>query len=301
MKTVEADTIDFSAEAGKFSSPLSQIPPAQVPALAPEPTTILNIIDRASRDPSVDIDKMERLIAMQERVQSRQAQVEYDNAMRAAQEGMTRIRADADNPQTRSKYATYGALDRAIRPAYTANGFSLSFGTGAAPADCVRVECCIAHIGGHREMRHIDMPADGKGAKGGDVMTKTHATGAAVTYGKRYLLNMIFNIAIGNDDDGNGANGDSDVESLGTGPRGEDGKLLSTYDVAKNARAKDIADRIVQSLNLSTNKEVAKELWAAEQVVPPKKRQAPLDWLRENAPGQFKRVQTCYENVVGLE
>jgi hypothetical protein len=52
------------------------------------------------------------------------------------------------------------------------------------------------------------MPADGKGAKGGDVMTKTHATGAAVSYGQRYLLKMIFNLAVGEvDDDGNGASG----------------------------------------------------------------------------------------------
>jgi hypothetical protein len=52
------------------------------------------------------------------------------------------------------------------------------------------------------------MPADGKGAKGNDVMTKTHATGSAMSYGSRYLLKLIFNIAIGqDDDDGNGAGG----------------------------------------------------------------------------------------------
>ena len=49
------------------------------------------------------------------------------------------------------------------------------------------------------------MPADGKGAKGGDVMTKTHAHVSATSYGKRVLLGMIFNIATGNDDDGNAA------------------------------------------------------------------------------------------------
>lgn len=46
------------------------------------------------------------------------------------------------------------------------------------------------------------MPADGKGAKGGDVMTKTHAAGSAMSYGQRYLLKMIFNLAVGDDDDG---------------------------------------------------------------------------------------------------
>ena len=50
------------------------------------------------------------------------------------------------------------------------------------------------------------MPADGKGAQGRDVMTRTHATGSAVSYGRRYLLLMIFNIAVGGeDDDGNAA------------------------------------------------------------------------------------------------
>jgi hypothetical protein len=49
------------------------------------------------------------------------------------------------------------------------------------------------------------MPADGKGAKGGDVMTRTHAAGSAFSYGQRYLLKLIFNIATGEDDDGNAA------------------------------------------------------------------------------------------------
>jgi hypothetical protein len=49
------------------------------------------------------------------------------------------------------------------------------------------------------------MPIDTKGARGGDVMTRTHATGSAYTYGKRYLLIGMFNLAIGDDDDGNTA------------------------------------------------------------------------------------------------
>jgi hypothetical protein len=50
------------------------------------------------------------------------------------------------------------------------------------------------------------MPVDGKGAKGNDVMTKTHAFGSGASYGMRYLLKMIFNVAVGeDDDDGNGA------------------------------------------------------------------------------------------------
>jgi hypothetical protein len=56
------------------------------------------------------------------------------------------------------------------------------------------------------------MPVDGKGARGGDVMTKTHAMGSGVSYGMRYLLRMIFNLAIDYDDDGNAAGGGAKLE-----------------------------------------------------------------------------------------
>ena len=81
---------------------------------------------------------------------------------------------------------------------------SLSFSHADCPkADCVRV-VCYASLRAYTRMYQMDMPCDGKGAKGGDVMTKTHATAAADSYAKRYLIKDIFNIAIGEyDTDGN--------------------------------------------------------------------------------------------------
>lgn len=163
------------------------------------------MIQRAASDPTVDTDKMERLVAMRERNMALGAEQAFNTAMSAAQTETGRISADGNNPQTKSKYATYGKLDAALRPIYTKHGFALSFDTGeGGPAEYVRVVAHVSHIGGHTRSYHADMPADGKGAKGGDVMTKTHATGAAMTYGMRYLLKMIFNVAIGDEDrDGN--------------------------------------------------------------------------------------------------
>lgn len=177
----------------------------EVPVVVADAATIMQIIARAASDSSIDIDKLERLAGMYERMTDRQAVQAFGAAMSAAQGEMGRVAADANNPQTKSKYASYAALDRELRPIYTRHGFSLSFGTGdGAPSDYVRVTCTVAHAEGHREPYHVDMPADGKGAKGGDVMTKTHATGAAMTYGQRYLLKLIFNIAVGDDNDGSG-------------------------------------------------------------------------------------------------
>ncbi len=170
--------------------------------------SFLSLVERAARDPSVDVGKMERLLDMAEKIHARKAESEYDQAMNAAQAEMRPVAQDSENPQTRSRYASYGAMDGALRPIYTQHGFSLSFGTKASVIDRVTVTCRVSHRAGHTERVEIDMPADGKGARGNDVMTKTHATGSAVSYGMRYLLKMIFNVSIGEyDDDGNAAGG----------------------------------------------------------------------------------------------
>lgn len=167
--------------------------------------SLLEVIAKAARDPNVDIDKMERLLQMQERVQARDAETAFNQSLNAAQAEMRPIAANASNPQTKSRYATFDKLDRVLRPIYTEHGFSLSFDEGDSPkSEHVRVLCYVSHVGGHTRTYHRDMPADGKGAKGGDVMTKTHAAGAAGSYGARYLLKGIFNVAVGEeDDDGN--------------------------------------------------------------------------------------------------
>ncbi|HVZ60661.1 MAG TPA: ERF family protein [Terriglobales bacterium] len=169
-----------------------------------QPTSLLEVISRAASDPNTDVEKLERLMMMMERVEARNAERAFNEAMGAAQEEIKPVAADASNPQTKSKYASYPALDKAIRPIYTKHGFALSFDTGRdAPTDHVRVLCYVSHKVGHSRTYQTDMPADGKGAKGGDVMTKTHAAGSAMSYGQRYLLKLIFNIAVGDDDDGN--------------------------------------------------------------------------------------------------
>jgi hypothetical protein len=172
----------------------------------PETATILSIVARAAADPTVDIDKMERLMQMRERELERVGQQEFNQALNAAQADMGRVAANRTNSQTGSKYADYAALDRVLRPIYIQHGFALSFSSEPAGESVLRVVASLSHRGGHSARYQIDMPADGKGAKGNDVMTKTHATGSAMSYGQRYLLKSIFNVAVGEtDDDGNAA------------------------------------------------------------------------------------------------
>jgi hypothetical protein len=175
------------------------------PAPADEAATLMTIISRAATDPQFDIAKMERLLEMHRQIGAMRSEGAFNSAMTLAQSEMGPIATNAENLQTHSKYATYAKLDGALRPIYTKHGFALSFDEADSPkAEHVRVTCIVSHTSGHSRTYHTDMPADGKGAKGGDVMTKTHAAGAAKSYGMRYLLKGIFNVAVGEDDkDGN--------------------------------------------------------------------------------------------------
>jgi hypothetical protein len=175
----------------------------------------LNLVERASRDTSIDLDKLQRLLDMREKIDAQAREREFNDRMAEAQKEMRPVSATTDNTQTKSKYANYAALDKALRPIYTKHGFALSFNTSPdAPDGYVRIVCDVTNAG-HTRRYQIDMPADGKGAKGGDVMTKTHATGSAASYGMRYLLKMIFNVAVGEaDDDGNAAGNKAPAERI---------------------------------------------------------------------------------------
>ena len=165
----------------------------------PIPHTPMSLLSIALSN-NAAIDVIERLAALQRDMLAREAEVDFNEAMNRVQTEIRRIAPDAVNPQTRSKYASYAAIDRVIRPIYAKEGFSLSFSTEECPIP-EHVRCvCFVSLRAHTRKYQVDMPSDGKGAKGGDVMTKTHACGAAMQYGMRYLVKYIWNIAVGEDD-----------------------------------------------------------------------------------------------------
>lgn len=236
-----------------MSSQLATVEPQNL-AVQQQSITPMMLLSQAV-DKGADMETVERLSKLAERMMEREAEVVFNQSMHAAQMEMRRIGADATNPQTRSKYATYAKLDSALRPIYSKHGFSVSFNTADCPVEgCIRVIAYVSHKDGHTRTYQIDMPADGKGAKGNDVMTKTHATGAATAYGQRYLLKMIFNVAVGEtDDDGNGGgsmdtNGAADfIESIRTADNLEDLKkrFFAAREAAQKAKDKDAENAFI--------------------------------------------------------
>lgn len=166
-------------------------------ALAPEAPSLMGLIDYAVKNQSA-IEVIKELRAMQMFDAAKKAEREFNAAMEAAQSQISEVIPDADNKQTQQKYATFKALNEALRPVYLRHGFSLSFNAAPSPTpDEVYILCKVSHSGGHSEPYMLPMSTDNKGPQGGGVMSKQQARAAAASYGRSTLLKMIFNVAIG--------------------------------------------------------------------------------------------------------
>lgn len=171
-----------------------------------ESAAVLQVIERAARDPSVDIEKMERLIGMRDRIIAQGAKIEFDAALAAMQSELPVIeeRGVIDigrgKPQT---YAKWEDINEAIKPVLAEHGFALSFRT-SDEGDKRIVTAILSHRSGHREETTMRLPLDTSGSK-----NNVQAVGSSTSYGKRYtaaaLLNLTSRLPEDADDDGNAA------------------------------------------------------------------------------------------------
>lgn len=166
-----------------------------------ESPDIFAFIARAAADPSIDVSKMERMIALRDRELARIAESEFNAAMRECQSEIPLIFRDAVNEHNRSRYARLENVNDRVVPVYTRHGFSLSFSTAESPVEgCLRLTCRVSHTGGHSRDYQADLPLDGVGAQGKANKTGVQAFGSTVSYGRRYLTLLIFNVTLTNED-----------------------------------------------------------------------------------------------------
>lgn len=177
-----------------------------------EPVSFDDQLLRIASNPAIPVPRLQEIARLRRELRLDDAQEAFNEAMVECQLEMRPIEADANNPDTKSNYATLYAVDKALRPVYSRYRFSLSFNTADCPIpDHLRILCYVSRGIFTRTYQH-DVAIVTTGPRGGAVMTKTHAGGSALSYGKRYLELMIFNVTIGDpgrpaDDDGNAAGG----------------------------------------------------------------------------------------------
>lgn len=223
-----------------------------------ETSAMIGIVERLARDPSVPMERIQAMMDMVQTLRREEAEEAFNDAMALAQGEMGPIARDSFNKQTQSKYASYHAVDKAIRPIYTKHGLRVSFNEGeeGAPEGHIRVAAVVTK-GRHSERYHYDSPIITTGMAGKTMMTLTHARASAVTYAKRYLQGMIWNLSTGEDDDGNADASDTlsfeqiQEVSILAEEVGADRAAFCRYFQAENIaaiKAKDF-DRAIAALN----------------------------------------------------
>lgn len=180
------------------------VEPKGAVAQVSDTNSFLTFIAEAARDPAVDVSKMERLFDMRERMLARDAHLQFNASLKQAKEDMPAVLKNKYNEQTKSHYANLESVSDAMDPVITANGFSLTFGTAPTTLEGhYLVICTLTHDGGHEKTYEAPIPIDSAGIKGTANKTLTHAFGSTMSYGRRYLKMMIFDVKT-TDDDGNG-------------------------------------------------------------------------------------------------
>lgn len=189
----------------KQSNAVAVQEPINAPA-ATESAAIIQVIERAAMNPAVDIDKMERLLEMQERIVERNARAAYAADLARMQPELPVIAERGGikdrSGKVQSTYALWEDINDAIKPVLSKHGFALSFRTGQEEGR-ITVTGVLSHREGHSEETTMHLPIDTSGSK-----NSVQAVGSSISYGKRYTAGALLNITSrGEDDDGKAAGG----------------------------------------------------------------------------------------------
>lgn len=189
-------------------APLLESPATVETALVPQrdqTAALVLMFERLAKDPAVDVDKLERLIQMQERILAHNAKSAFDAAFAAMQPAIPSIDEKGRimvEGQLRSTYAKNEDIQDVIRPILARHGFSLGFETLWPEAGGIELVGTLSHVGGHARQSRFKSGADDSGKK-----NRIQALGSAISYGHRYVTIDLLNIttrevARGADDDG---------------------------------------------------------------------------------------------------
>lgn len=195
------------------------LPPGQVsymPTAAPisEHTVLLQVIARAASDETIDLDRMERLLVMQERLSARRAEQDFIAAMAEFKVHAPRIEkskavgyTNRDGTFTGYKHATLGTVCQAAIAGLGTVGISHRWDLDQFEGGSVKVTCVLTHRGGHSTKTSLSGAPDDSGKK-----NAIQQVASTVTYLQRYTLLAATGLATDEQDDDGVAAGKPQAE-----------------------------------------------------------------------------------------
>lgn len=207
----------------------------------------LAVIERIAANPDADVNKLEKMLDMQERVMAKNAEIAFNDAMARLQTQIPVIKKTAKGHN--NKYAKYEHIEAVVRPLYTAEGFSISYDS-KRNGEQVEYYGTICHKEGHSKTASMILPADTGGSK-----NAIQAIGSTVSYAKRYLLTMLLNIVTEEEDD-DGASGGSKMvseEQLAYLEKLMEQAGVDAKTVCENAKVPSLAEMNQQTYKRTVN------------------------------------------------
>lgn len=166
------------------------------------PLVEVGLFERLARDESVPVEKLEKLIELQERIIAHQAKAAFDAAFAEMQGEIPIISERGEiwvKEELRSRFARLEDILEVATPIMQRHGFGLRFRAGepSAPGKIKRIGI-LTHRAGHSEQDEFECKADDSGGK-----NDVQSIGSTRSYAQRYITISLLNIVTrGQDDDG---------------------------------------------------------------------------------------------------
>jgi len=179
-------------------------------------TMIMTAIDKGA-----SIEVMERMFALQERWEAKQAKKAFDNAIAAFQGECPTIQkkkkgGETQNGKTAYMYAPLELIVETVKDLLAKHGLSYAIKIDVSDGK-VKATCIAKHLLGHSEESVMEVPLVNKTG----VMSNAQVTAATATFAKRYAFVNVFGIMTG----------DADIDSM---PRG--GQAATVADPGENEK-----------------------------------------------------------------
>lgn len=149
----------------------------------------------------VDLEKLEKLMELQQKYEANEARKAYHEAMTAFKKNPPKIKKDkkVSFGQTSYKHATLANVTESINGELSKHGLSASW--QVHQNGTISVTCKITHVQGHFEETTLTAPSDTSGSK-----NAIQAIGSTISYLQRYSLLSLAGLATFDvDDDGQAA------------------------------------------------------------------------------------------------
>ena len=185
---------------------MSDIIPAQQTALRPSATPADLV--RIALESNADLDRLERLMRMQQEWEAQQARKAYVAAMSAFKQDpptifkAKRVAFDTSKGRTEYMHATIGDVTQPVIEGLAKVGISHRWDVQQPDGGMIQVTCILTHEQGHSESVTMRAGRDESGGK-----NNIQAVASTITYLERYTLLSITGLATHDlpDDDGRAA------------------------------------------------------------------------------------------------